>query len=1136
MSIKTKILSIVLGLSLVVVLAPAAVGATTLTPAALTAILQAAGVDANTIAVIVGSLGGTSTPSTPGTVPAACASVTSFTTNLRVGSTGASVKCLQALLNTNSATQLATTGAASPGNETTYFGQLTLAGVHKFQTLNGITPASQVGPLTRAKLNVLLSGGTVILPPPTGPISAALAVGNPAAGALIDSEASADLLHVNFTGSGTITSVTLQRSGISDQNTLSNVYLYDGNTRITDGYSFNNNGQIVMNGLSIPVSGSHVISVRADVASDAINNSSSIAVTLTGFQANGTAVTANVMGNTFMIVTGTAATATLSANTVTGSPTVNAGTVQYTFWSTPVQVNTRAIMLKGASFKIIGSAPTDALANVKMFVDGVDTGKVATVTAANGSSYETYDFTSAPISLTTGSHTIDVRADIQKGTNRTVELSLAQASDLMLYDAQVGVNIAVGGTVPNNGGNIQINTGSVTFVVDPTFTSQTTVSGGAANTVIGRFIVHAYGEDVKISTLQVNPEIDGATTTGSTCTTNSSTGVVDTGKTCGLNNVTLYFNGSQIGSQKTWTQVAAASVGNSTTAGELPVYTLGSQMIAPAGQDSTLEVRADLQTTGNIAYTGGTVKVTIPFKSTATTVNYLNATGQSSQSSVSVPPAGVATTGLSIGTGGLQVAANSGYVTGQKISPNTTGVRIGSYIVQNQSTSESVRLTSLALTEANTGTLGINDLSALYIQDSTGGIKTSAIQPSAADTFSVNETLAPGASTIIDVFANTGSDQSGNVSTTLNVYSIGVVDNLATNSTAKTGQTLALGTGSIDATTGITLITSPTSTTPAEYVAGGSGSASTAQFNFVATNATATVSELKFVVSDTASNASVTNVCIGSICAQPVSGIADLTGLNLSVPTGGGSTPTVQVSYSPVGLSGITPGTISHVTLVYVKYTAGGSTGTLCSTAYPSACTGGTSFTAISAPSSTTYVTLLSSVPSVSVAATTGATLNTTISGVTDAGRVTVTAGSQGAVRLRQITFNVGFGGYSAAPTLTTGSSTSYLAIGNTSLGYCSVSGTTVTCDIGGSSAYGTDFIIGANTSTTFDLFTGLSAAGTPGTGTLTENVSLKASSSASDTAAFRFDDTSTTGGTGYGPYNDYYIYNFPTGSTSVHN
>ena len=178
MNIKRTIISTIVALALVAVVAPGVAQGDQLSDLiALVAQLQAQ------ITALQG--GG----STGGSTLANCTGVT-FTRNLTTGSTGSDVKCLQTILNQSATTKVATTGAGSPGNETSYFGPRTLVSVKIYQQEHGWTPANQVGPMTRQALNASL-GGTIggITPPVTpvtpvtgGGLSVGLAVDTPATG------------------------------------------------------------------------------------------------------------------------------------------------------------------------------------------------------------------------------------------------------------------------------------------------------------------------------------------------------------------------------------------------------------------------------------------------------------------------------------------------------------------------------------------------------------------------------------------------------------------------------------------------------------------------------------------------------------------------------------------------------------------------------------------------------------------------------------------------------------------------------------------------------------------------------------------------------------------------------------------
>jgi hypothetical protein len=529
MSIKTKILTIVLSLALIAVAVPASAALTSTQVSAIISLLQSFGADASTIANVQASLtGGTPTPP-PATGTGACAGV-SFTRNLTTGSTGSDVKCLQSILNRSAATQVSITGAGSPGFETLYFGPATLAAVKKYQAANGMTPANQVGPLTRAALNAALgtTGGTIPPPPPVVPVASGLSVslasGSPSSTQVADGT-NANYLKFSLTagsaGNVSVSKIYVTRSGLSTNSIVENVKVVEADTGTyrgtTASINADNRAMIAFTpALVIPAGTTKTYYIRAGIV-DATTSGFTVSLGIaanTDIVSNASGVSgAPIIGNPMTTVLLAVGTLTVAEDGTTVDSTPDVGDTNVVLNQIKLTAgSTEAVTVETITALKAGTADLSDSNNIELYDV---THNVSLGTAASWDSEEKATWGNLNIVIAKGeSLRLKIMADIVGGveaTALTVNADVEDGTDSLVIAKGNTYGFYITSTNAGTGlgtNNQTINAGALNISKSSTSPSTGYISAGD-DVVLGIFDFDAKGEEMRISSLLTEAVLSG---------------------------------------------------------------------------------------------------------------------------------------------------------------------------------------------------------------------------------------------------------------------------------------------------------------------------------------------------------------------------------------------------------------------------------------------------------------------------------------------------------------------------------------------------------------------------------------------------------------------------------------------------
>ena len=883
-------------------------------------LLSSFGASSATIANVQAALNGQPTSGTGSTVGSAASSC-AFTKDLTMKSSGAEVTCLQQAL--------IAAGYSIPAGATGYFGGQTQTAVIAWQKAVGIKPASgYFGPISRAHWN--LGGGTTTgtttgttgttTTPVTGNgLKVSLSPTSPNGSVLVQGQGIGDLgdfVFSNPTASPiNVTGLTFNRIGVSNDQTMTNVYLYNGATRITDSAGVSNSTFSYSNAsglFTVPAGGTYTVSVRSDIG--ATNTSGQqIGVSLVSVSSNGTldsSVSFPINSGYQTISAASLATVVYGSNTTPANGASISPQNDYPVWQNTVSVSTNPVKLESIRFTNLGSIDAAYVTNLRLYVDGTQVG--SSVTAMSADRSVTFDLSSSPVTLSTQSHVIKVLADITGGADRTIQFSVQRSSDAMFVDSQLNqpVSPTVSGSTnftAVSAGQVTINSvsasGGISVSLDPASPNQS-VAVGASNVKWASFDMLASGENVKVSDLYVY------------ASTTLSTGKLD--GVGGLKNGKIMVNGVQVGSTKDIGSLAAGRTD----------FSLGSSLILPAGQSTVVDVYADAQTTAGVNLAGNDTVVVSLYGAS----NLSNAQGQSSLNSANVPATSINGNSITVSSSSLSATKYSGYGD-QTIIPGAQNAKLGAFTLSTGST-EGVTVNTIVVDFANAVSSTITNLT--LKDDATGNVLGTVVTtPSTSNSFAVSTDIPVSSTKTIDIY--------GNVLSSANVGTIqAAIDQTTTGSGDLTGtaanvggtsptsgfsagtalQTIHLGSGTISVTQGAG---DPVS----NNVLAGASQVQVGEFNFAAANSSYTVQNLAITIPNGAAT-SVTNVTLQykdangatQTVSQPLAVNADkayataaFTGLTMYVPTNDSANLDVYVG-TPTIASGAVSGAGIKVALV----------------------------------------------------------------------------------------------------------------------------------------------------------------------------------------------------------------------------
>jgi hypothetical protein len=331
---------------------------------------------------------------------------------------------------------------------------------------------------------------------PTGDITVSIASDTPAAGIYPSTASGLEYTKFRIAGTGTVDGITLHRAGVGPTSDFINVYLYEGETRLTSGKTINSStNNVEYNNLDLEVSGTTYLTVVADAAASKSGTHafSVIEVELE----SGTANLGSVVGNPITLSPNNSGTVVITQGSNPSNGKV--GETEAEFTSFTLTTATEDGLLERVSLYHAGAVSRSDLSNLKLYKQSkTDEHLIGEISGLDSNDLAVFEL-DTPVELDKGTGMKfyvygDISGDAKSGSAETIKFYIDETTDVKVvgdtYGYPLGVDtydrswVSTAGSGTYNGSSTYFTTmyleGSDVAVTTDGPSSQNVDSGGSS--------------------------------------------------------------------------------------------------------------------------------------------------------------------------------------------------------------------------------------------------------------------------------------------------------------------------------------------------------------------------------------------------------------------------------------------------------------------------------------------------------------------------------------------------------------------------------------------------------------------------------------------------------------------------------